>query len=53
MQNKYLEFISDEHLLSCIKSLYESYNKVIVREVLTIINISRSLSEPNVFLILN
>ncbi len=27
MANKYLDFISDEHLLDCIKNLYESYVK--------------------------
>jgi len=27
MANKYLDFITDEHLLDCIKNLYDSYVK--------------------------
>ncbi|MCB0738248.1 MAG: Eco47II family restriction endonuclease, partial [Bacteroidetes bacterium] len=27
MANKYLDFISDEHLLDCIKNLHDSYVK--------------------------
>ena len=27
MKNKYVDFISDEHLLTCIANLYKSYLK--------------------------
>ena len=30
MTNKYLSFISDEHLLSCIENLHNSYVDVLV-----------------------
>ena len=42
MENKYVSFISDEHLINCIANLYKAYSKAksnITKKVFTLIKL--------------